>query len=63
LNKIERIMTTISPIGGIGIGLMISFYLERNFALTIGLFIVLISAILLGAIKNITKNKSSNPSQ
>lgn len=60
MNKIERIMATIGPIGGIGLGLMISFYLDRNFAITIGLFIVLISAILLGAIQNINKKRSSN---
>lgn len=50
-------MATISPIGGIGLGLWFSYYLDKNSALFIGVFIVLIAAILL-SIFGFLRNKA-----
>ena len=51
----EKFMYIISPIGGIGLGLLIGVYLERNVALLSGYFIVLISAILLSILSYLRK--------
>ncbi len=48
MDKLERMMATISPIGGIGLGLWISFYLERNVAVIIGVHVLFTSVVLLG---------------
>ena len=53
-------MASISPLGGVGLGLLISFYLEKNSALLIGFFVLLIAAILLSIVsylrnKNVAK--------
>jgi len=57
MDKLERMMATISPIGGVGMGLWLSFYLERNIALVIGVFIVFISAVLLSILSYLRKKK------
>jgi hypothetical protein len=46
LDKFLRIMATISPIMGIGLGLWFSNYLDKNNALLIGIFIIFIAAVL-----------------
>ena len=55
MDKLEKLMYIISPIGGIGLGLLIGVYLERNIALLSGYFIVLISAILLSILSYLRK--------
>jgi hypothetical protein len=57
LDKFERIMATISPIMGIGLGLWFSNYLDKNNALLIGIFIVFIAAVLL-SIFGFLRNKA-----
>jgi len=36
-----------SPIGGIGLGLWFSYYLDKNSALIIGVLVIFIAAVLL----------------
>ena len=56
MDKLERMMATISPIGGIGLGLWMSAYLERNVAVIIGVLVIFTSAVLL-SILSYLRNK------
>ncbi len=57
LDKFERILAAISPIGGIGLGLWFSYYLDKHTAPLLGVGIVFIAAVLL-AIFGFLRNKA-----
>jgi hypothetical protein len=56
MDKLERMMATIGPIGGIGLGLWISVFLERDVAVIIGVHVIFTSAVLL-SILSYLRNK------
>ncbi len=58
MDKFERILVAISPIGGIGLGLWFSYFLDKKNAVLLGFVIVFIAAVLL-TIFGFLRNKAA----
>ena len=63
MDKLERMMATISPIGGIGLGLWFGSVYSGRYTTVLGIGLVFISAVLLSILSYLRKKKLENQNE